>query len=61
MKKAKVNPAPHIPKTYDEIINATLSAKYTQTHERIRNLVMQYNTMPSKEYMQLVAHELSLH
>ena len=32
-KKAKVNPAPHIPKTYDEIINATLSAKYTQTHD----------------------------
>ena len=30
-------------------------------NERIRNLVMQYNTMPSKEYMQLVAHELSLH
>ena len=32
-KKAKVNPAPHIPKTYDDIINATLSAKYTQTHD----------------------------
>ena len=36
----------------------SLSRRHT---ERIRNLVLQYNTVSSKEYMQLVAHELSLH
>ena len=32
-----------------------------QTYERIANIVLQYNTLPIEEYLNLIAHELSLH
>ena len=32
-----------------------------QTYERIANIVLLYNTLPIEEYLNLIAHELSLH